>query len=71
MNLTRRSLAAGLVNLVPVAAAFAAPVSDPGADRAAAAALRRLIAEGSVRGSLNRDSNNFSPPRVCVPLKRL
>jgi lipid-binding SYLF domain-containing protein len=53
MNLTRRSLAAGLVNLVPVAAAFAAPVSDPGADRAAAAALRRLIAETPAARQLN------------------
>jgi lipid-binding SYLF domain-containing protein len=41
---TRRALVAGLATLVPTAAAFAAPKRDPQADRAAAAALRQLIA---------------------------
>jgi lipid-binding SYLF domain-containing protein len=53
MSLTRRSLAAGLVTLVPVAAAFAAPVIDPRADRAAAAALRQLIAGSPTARQLN------------------
>jgi lipid-binding SYLF domain-containing protein len=44
MSLTRRSLAAGLATLIPVATAFAAPRTDPQLDRSAAAALQRLIA---------------------------
>jgi hypothetical protein len=45
MTLTRRRLAAGLGGtLLTAAAAFAAPRSDPQADRAAAAALRPLLA---------------------------
>jgi lipid-binding SYLF domain-containing protein len=53
MSLTRRSLAAGLVTLVPVAAAFAAAASDPRADRAAAAALRQLVAGSPTARQLN------------------
>jgi lipid-binding SYLF domain-containing protein len=58
MNLTRRGLAASLatlvpVSLVPVAAVRAAPMSDPQADRAAAAALRLLIASSPAARQLN------------------
>ena len=53
MIFTRRGLAAGLASLVPATAAFAAATSDPGADRAAAAALRQLLAESPVAQQLN------------------
>jgi lipid-binding SYLF domain-containing protein len=53
MNLTRRGLVAGLAGLAPVAAAFAAATSDPTADRAAAAALNRLIAGNTAARLLN------------------
>jgi lipid-binding SYLF domain-containing protein len=53
MNLTRRGLVAGLAGLAPVTAAFAAATSDPQADRAAAAALRQLIAEAPAARQLN------------------
>jgi lipid-binding SYLF domain-containing protein len=53
MSLTRRSLTAGLATLSPVAAAFAAATGDPQADRAAAAALRQLIAEAPAARQLN------------------
>ncbi len=52
MSLTRRGLIAGLVNLAP-AVALAAPKPDPEADRAAAAALKRLIAGNSAARLLN------------------
>ncbi len=48
MTITRRDLATGLAGglatLLPVAAAFAAPKTDPQLDRAATAALQRLTA---------------------------
>jgi lipid-binding SYLF domain-containing protein len=54
MSLTRRGLAASLVTLVPIAAAFGAtPKSDPQADEAAAAALRKLIAGNPAARQLN------------------
>jgi lipid-binding SYLF domain-containing protein len=54
MTLTRRRLAAGLATtFLPVAASFAAPTSDPEADRAAAASLRRLIAGNPAARQLN------------------
>jgi lipid-binding SYLF domain-containing protein len=53
MSLTRRGLVAGLATLTPVAAAFAAPTSDPDADRAAAAALNRLVAGNTAARLLN------------------
>jgi lipid-binding SYLF domain-containing protein len=54
MTLTRRRLAAGLGGtLLPVAATFAAPRSDPKADRAAAAALRQLVASNQAARLLN------------------
>ena len=52
MNLTRRGIVAGLVSLAP-AAVLAAPKSDPEADRAAAAALNRLIAGNTAARLLN------------------
>jgi lipid-binding SYLF domain-containing protein len=53
MSITRRGLTAGLATLAPVAAAFAAPTSDPRADRAAAAALQQLVAEAPAARKLN------------------
>jgi lipid-binding SYLF domain-containing protein len=53
MSVTRRGLAAGLATLVPIAAALAAPTRDPQADRAAAAALRQLIAESPAARHIN------------------
>jgi lipid-binding SYLF domain-containing protein len=54
MALTRRRLTANLVATLPsVATAFAAPRSDPKADRAAAAALRQLIAGNQAARLLN------------------
>ena len=54
MNITRRSLAAGLATLAPGALAFAAvPRSDPQLDQAAAAALRRLTAGNTAARLLN------------------
>ena len=53
MSFTRRGLVAGLVSLAPAAAAFAATQSDPKADRAAAAALNRLIAGNTAARLLN------------------
>jgi aspartyl protease family protein len=54
MNLTRRGLAAGAVALMPLTAALVAtPMNDPQADRAAAAALRKLIAGNPAARQLN------------------
>lgn len=53
MNITRRGLAAGLATLLPVAAVVAAPKSDPQLDRAAVAALQRLIAGNTAARLLN------------------
>jgi lipid-binding SYLF domain-containing protein len=54
MTLTRRRLAVGLTTtFLPMAAAFAAPESDPQADQAAAAALRKLIAGSPAARQLN------------------
>ena len=54
MTLTRRHLATGLAaTFLPLAAAFAAPLSDPKADRAAAAALRQLITGNPAARQLN------------------
>ena len=53
MSLTRRGLVAGLASLTPVAAAFAATTNDPDADRAAAAALNRLVAGNTAARLLN------------------
>lgn len=44
MRLSRRGLITGLASVTPVASAFAVARVDPQADRAAAAALRQLIA---------------------------
>jgi lipid-binding SYLF domain-containing protein len=55
MTLTRRCLATGLATtFLPVAASFAAPKSDPRADRAAAAALRKLIAGNPAAREFNK-----------------
>ena len=55
MTLTRRRLAAGLATtFLPVAAAVAAPKSDPQADQAAAAALRKLIAGSPAARAVER-----------------
>jgi lipid-binding SYLF domain-containing protein len=56
MNVTRRSLAAGLATLAPVALAFAAPRSDPQLDQAAANALRQLIAGNTAARLLNNQA---------------
>jgi lipid-binding SYLF domain-containing protein len=54
MNLTRRSLAAGLITLAPLAPAFAAtPKPDPQADQAAASTLRKLVAGNPAARQLN------------------
>ena len=53
MNPTRRSLAASLATLVPIAAFAAALKSDPQADQAATAALRTLIANNPAARQLN------------------
>ena len=63
MNLTRRGLVAGLAGLAPVTAAFAAATSDPQADRAAAAALRQLIAESPAA----RQSNDAAVAVLVFP----
>jgi lipid-binding SYLF domain-containing protein len=61
MRLTRRSLITGLTTLSSVSAtAFvvaAAPTSDPAADRAAAAALRKLIAGSSAARKVNEKAS--------------
>ena len=54
MTLTRRCLATGLATtFLPVAAVFATTKSDPKADRAAAAALRKLVADSPAARELN------------------
>jgi lipid-binding SYLF domain-containing protein len=54
MTLTRRRLATGLAtNFLSVTAGFAAPKTDPEADRAAAAALRHLITGNPAARQLN------------------
>lgn len=54
MNLTRRFLTAGVVASVPLRAAFGAtPKSDPRADEAAAAVLRKLVAGNPAARQLN------------------
>jgi lipid-binding SYLF domain-containing protein len=51
--LTRRELTAALTLLTPTAA-MAAPASDPQMDRAASAALRKLLSESSPARQLNQ-----------------
>jgi lipid-binding SYLF domain-containing protein len=54
MTLTRRRMATGLATtFLPVTAGFAAPKTDPEADRAAAAALRQLITGNPAARQLN------------------
>jgi lipid-binding SYLF domain-containing protein len=54
MILNRRRLIAGLATLAPIATALAAaPQTDPQADQAAAASLRKLIAGSPVARELN------------------
>jgi lipid-binding SYLF domain-containing protein len=54
MTLNRRSLIAGLATFTPMAPALAAaPRTDPQADQAAAASLRKLVAGSSVARELN------------------
>jgi lipid-binding SYLF domain-containing protein len=54
MILTRRKLIAGLATFAPIAPALAAgPKTDPRADRAAAAALRQLVASNPAARQLN------------------
>jgi lipid-binding SYLF domain-containing protein len=54
MSLTRRSLLPALAAFAPLAAAYAAaPKSDPQADQAATAALRKLVAGSPAARALN------------------
>ncbi|HTR15516.1 MAG TPA: hypothetical protein VMI52_00610, partial [Acetobacteraceae bacterium] len=54
MSLTRRGLVAGLASLAPTALAFAAaPKTDPDEDRAAATALRKLLAGSPAARKVN------------------
>ena len=54
MNLTRRGLVAGLAAVAPLLPAYAAaPKDDPELDRAAAAALRRLVTTKPAARTLN------------------
>jgi hypothetical protein len=62
MSLTRRALLTGLATLVPVAAAFAAPISDPQLDRSAAASLQRLIAGNRVARLVYEEAAAVHPP---------
>ncbi len=57
MNLTRRALVGGLATVAPLAPAFAAaPKTDPALDRAAAAALRQLIAGNPAARKLSENA---------------